>query len=53
MPEVFKNMDIEKIKLMDQLSLLKQINKAADRREIVGAKTGVVLAQKKLIKLMH
>lgn len=51
MPEVFKNMDIEKIKLMDQLSLLKQINKAADRREIVGAKTGVVLAQKEVDKI--
>lgn len=44
-------MDIEKIKLMDQLSLLKQINKAADRREIVGAKTGVVLAQKEVDKI--
>lgn len=51
LPEVFKNMDIEKIKLMDQLSLLKQINKAADRREIVGAKTGVVLAQKEVDKI--
>ena len=36
---------------MDQLSLLKQINKAADRREIVGAKTGVVLAQKEVDKI--
>lgn len=51
LPEVFKNMDIEKIKLMDLLSLLKQINKAADRREIVGAKTGVVLAQKEVDKI--
>ena len=51
LPEVFKNMDIEKIKLMDQLSLLKQINKAADRREIVGAKIGVVLAQKEVDKI--
>ncbi|WP_294505851.1 hypothetical protein [uncultured Bacteroides sp.] len=51
LPEVFKNMDIEKIKLMDQLSLLKQINKAADRREIVGAKTSVVLAQKEVDKI--
>lgn len=47
LPEVFKNMDIEKIKLMDKLSLLKEINKASDMREIVGAKTNVVLAQKK------
>lgn len=51
LPEVFKNMDIEKIKLMDKLSLLEQINKASDRREIIGAKTNVVLAQKEVDKI--
>lgn len=51
LPEVFKNMDIEKIKLMDKLSLLEKINKASDRREIVGAKTSVVLAQKEVDKI--
>lgn len=51
LPEVFKNMDIEKIKLMDKLSLLKEINKASDMREIVGAKTNVVLAQKEVDKI--
>ena len=44
-------MDIEKIKLMDKLSLLEKINKASDRREIVGAKTSVVLAQKEVDKI--
>lgn len=34
LPEVFANMDIEKIKLMDKLSLLEKINKASDRREL-------------------
>lgn len=51
LPEVFKNMDIEKIKLMDKLSLLEKINEASDRREIVGAKTNVVLAQKEVDKI--
>ena len=51
LPEVFKNMDIEKIKLMDKLSLLKKINEASDRREIIGAKTNVVLAQKEVDKI--
>ena len=51
LPEVFANMDIEKIKLMDKLSLLEKINKASDRREIVGAKTNVVLAQKEVDKV--
>ncbi|MBD9091942.1 MAG: hypothetical protein EGQ20_05380, partial [Bacteroides oleiciplenus] len=51
LPEVFKNMDIEKIKLMDKLSLLEKINKASDMREIVGAKTNVVLAQKEVDKI--
>lgn len=51
LPEVFKNMDIEKIKLMDKLSLLEKINKASDMREMVGAKTNVVLAQKEVDKI--
>lgn len=51
LPEVFANMDIEKMKLMDKLSLLEKINKASDRREIVGAKTNVVLAQKEVDKI--
>lgn len=36
---------------MDKLSLLEKINKASDRREIVGAKTSVVLAQKEVDKI--
>lgn len=47
MPEVFSNMDIEKLKLIDILSLNKQIREELNRRERVGAKTNVVLAQKK------
>lgn len=47
MPTVFSNMDIEKLKLMDQLSLNKQINNEINRRERIGAKTNLVLAQKK------
>lgn len=47
MPEVFSNMDIEKLKLIDVLLLNKQIREELNRRERVGAKTNVVLAQKK------
>lgn len=47
MPEVFSNMDIEKLKLIDILSLNKQIREELNRRERVVAKTNVVLAQKK------
>lgn len=47
MPEVFSNMDTEKLKLIDILSLNKQIREELNRRERVGAKTNVVLAQKK------
>lgn len=36
---------------MDKLSLLKKINEASDRREIIGAKTNVVLAQKEVDKI--
>lgn len=47
MPEVFSNMDIEKLKLIDILSLNKQIREELNRRELIGAKTNVVLAQKR------
>ena len=48
MPTVFSNMDIETLKLMDHLSLNKQINNEINRRERIGAKTNLVLAQNKL-----
>lgn len=48
MPTVFSNMDIETLKLMDHLSLNKQINNEINRRERIGAKTNVVLAQKEV-----
>lgn len=47
MPTVFSNMDIETLKLMDHLSLNKQINNEINRRERIGAKTNVIIAQKK------
>lgn len=43
MPTIFKNMDIEKLKLMDELSLRKQIAEEINRRERIGAKTNLVL----------
>lgn len=48
MPEVFENMDIEKLKLMDLLSLNKLIAAEMNRRERIGAKTNAVLRQKEL-----
>lgn len=48
MPTVFSNMDIETLKLMDHLSLNKQINNEINRRERIGAKTNLILAQNKL-----
>ena len=48
MPTVFSNMDIETMKLMDHLSLNKQINDEINRRERIGAKTNLVLAQNEL-----
>ena len=48
MPTVFSNMDIETLKLMDHLSLNKQINNEINRRERIGAKTNLVLAQNEL-----
>ena len=47
-PTVFSNMDIETLKLMDHLSLNKQINDEINRRERIGAKTNLVLAQNEL-----
>lgn len=51
MPTIFSNMDIEKLKLLDQLSLNKQINEELNRREIIGAQTNVVLAQKEVDRI--
>lgn len=48
MPEVFENMDIEKLKLMDLLSLNKLVAEEMNRRERIGAKTSAVLRQKEL-----
>lgn len=48
MPTVFSNMDIGTLKLMDHLSLNKQINDEINRRERIGAKTNLVLAQNEL-----
>lgn len=48
MPTVFSNMDIEKLKLMDILSLNEQISNEIAKRERIGAKTSLVLRQKEL-----
>lgn len=48
MPSVFSNMDIEKLKLLDILSVNKQISEEINRRERIGAKTRLVMAQNKV-----
>lgn len=48
MPAVFSNMDIEKLKLLDILSVNKQISEEINRRERIGAKTRLVMAQNKV-----
>lgn len=50
MPTIFKNMDIEKLKLMDILSLNKQIAEEINRRERIGAQTNLVMATNKYSK---
>lgn len=47
MPTIFSNMDIETLKLMNHLSLNKQINNELNRREIIGAKANLVIANNK------
>jgi len=47
MPGIFKNLDIEKIKLMDILSLNSMISDEMQRRERIGAKTRLVMAHNK------
>lgn len=51
MPTVFSNMDIETLKLMDHLSLNKQINDEINRRERIGAQTNVILAQNEVDRI--
>ena len=46
MPNIFKNMDIEKLKLMDILSLNKMIAEEVQRRERIGAQTKLIMAQR-------
>lgn len=48
MPTIFSNMDIEKLKLLDILSVNKQISEEINRRERIGAKTRLVMAQNKV-----
>lgn len=48
MPVVFSNMDIEKLKLMNILSLNEQISNEIANRERIGAKTSLVLREKEL-----
>ena len=46
MPEVLKNMDLEKLKLLDMLSINKMYNEELNRRERIGAKVKVVQAER-------
>lgn len=46
MPNIFKNMDIEKLKLMDILSLNKMIAEEVQRRARIGAQTKLIMAQR-------
>lgn len=48
MPSIFSNMDIEKLKLMDILSLNKLISEEMNRRERIGIKTSAILRQHEL-----
>lgn len=47
-PAIFANMDIEKLKLMDILSLNKLISEEMNRRDRIGVKTSAVLRQNEL-----
>lgn len=48
MPEVLKNMDQEKLKLMDLVTFNRMVAEESNRRERIGAKTHVVIKQKEL-----
>lgn len=48
MPSLFKEMDLQKLKTMDQLELTNKIAEAEARRNVVIAKTNLVLAKQKL-----
>ncbi len=48
MPTLFSNMDVEKLKLMNILSLNKQISEEINKRELIGAKTSLVLRNNEL-----
>lgn len=51
MPSIFKNMDIESIKLAEQLGLYKEIAKWKNNQAMIGAKASVVLREKELSDL--
>lgn len=48
MPSLFKEMDLQKLKTMDQLELTNKIAEAEARRNVVIAKTNLVIAKRKL-----
>lgn len=51
MPTLFKNMDLQKLKTMDQLELTNKIAKEEARRNVIVAKTNLILANQRLQKL--
>lgn len=51
MPSVFKDMDMQKLKTMDQLELTNKMAEAETRRNVVVAKTNLVLAKRRLQEL--
>lgn len=51
MPSVFKDMDLKKLKDMDDLELTNKITEAEARRNTVVAKTNLVLAKQRLQKI--
>lgn len=51
MPSVFKDMDMQKLKSMDQLELTNKIAEAEARRNVVIAKTNLVIAKQRLQKI--
>lgn len=51
MPSIFRNMDIETIKMANQLGLLKQLAQWRNIEAMAGAKTNVILRQRELAEL--
>ncbi|WP_321437253.1 tape measure protein [uncultured Bacteroides sp.] len=51
MPSIFRNMDIETLKLMKQVSLYKQLAEWKNRQALIGAKTNAILQNQEIARL--